>query len=71
VTAFNVEVGFLNGTLAAGQDTGDIQLRVNTSNWTNFNEADDYSLEGGQTAYGENTRITVHRNGTLAGGIEP
>ncbi|WP_233261389.1 glycoside hydrolase family 6 protein [Vitiosangium sp. GDMCC 1.1324] len=66
-----LEVGFLSGTLAAGQDTGDIQLRVNTSNWTNFNEADDYSFVGGQTAYGENTRITVYRNGTLSGGIEP
>jgi cellulose 1,4-beta-cellobiosidase len=66
-----VEVGFLGGTVAAGQDTGDIQLRVNTLNWANFNEADDYSFKAGQTVYGENTQITVYRNGTLAGGIEP
>ncbi|QRN95619.1 glycoside hydrolase family 6 protein [Archangium violaceum] len=66
-----LEVSFLGGTLAAGQDTGEIQLRANTSNWTNFNETDDYSFKAGQTAYGENTRITVYRNGTLAGGIEP
>ncbi|WP_257452785.1 glycoside hydrolase family 6 protein [Archangium lipolyticum] len=66
-----LEISFLGGTLAAGQDTGDIQLRANTSNWANFNEADDYSFKSGQTAYGENTRITVYRNGTLAGGVEP
>ncbi|WNG43115.1 exoglucanase [Archangium minus] len=66
-----LEISFASGTLAAGQDTGDIQLRVNTSNWANFNEADDYSFKDGQTAYGENSRITVYRNGTLAGGVEP
>ncbi|MDC0714521.1 glycoside hydrolase family 6 protein [Stigmatella sp. ncwal1] len=66
-----LEISFLSGTLAAGQDAGDIQLRVNTSNWANFNEADDYSFKVGQTAYGENTQIPVYRNGTLAGGIEP
>ena len=66
-----IEVSFLGGTLAAGQDTGDIQLRVNTSAWTNFNEADDYSFKDGQTAFGDNSHITVYRNGTLTGGIEP
>jgi cellulose 1,4-beta-cellobiosidase len=66
-----IEVSFLGGTLAAGQDTGDIQLRVNTTAWTNLNEADDYSFKAGQTAYGDNSHITVYRNGTLAGGLEP
>ncbi|WP_224367932.1 glycoside hydrolase family 6 protein [Hyalangium versicolor] len=66
-----LEVSFRSGTLAAGQDTGDIQLRVNKSNWTNFNEADDYSFKDGQTAYGENLKISVYQNGTLAGGLEP
>ncbi|EPX61499.1 Chitinase [Cystobacter fuscus DSM 2262] len=66
-----IEISFLSGTLAAGQDTGDIQLRVNNTSWSNFNEADDYSFKAGQTAYGDNSNITVYRNGTLAGGIEP
>ncbi|WNG20989.1 glycoside hydrolase family 6 protein [Cystobacter fuscus] len=66
-----IEVSFLGGTLAAGQDTGDIQLRVNNTSWSNFNEADDYSFIAGQTAYGDNSHITVYRNGTLAGGLEP
>jgi cellulose 1,4-beta-cellobiosidase len=66
-----IEVSFHGGTLAAGQDTGDIQLRVNTTAWSNLNEADDYSFKAGQTAYGDNNHITVYRNGTLAGGLEP
>ncbi|NYI04510.1 cellulase family glycosylhydrolase [Allostreptomyces psammosilenae] len=60
----------LTGTLAPGASTGDIQVRVNKSDWSNFNEADDYS-RGTNTAYADSTRVTAHIGGTLAWGTVP
>ncbi len=44
-----LEIGFTTGagTLAAGKSTGDIQNRFNKSDWSNFNESDDYSRATG------------------------
>ncbi|SEE20026.1 endoglucanase [Streptomyces misionensis] len=67
-----LEVGFTSGagSLAAGASTGDIQARINKSDWSNFNESDDYSYAT-NTAYADATKVTVYLDGTLAGGIEP
>ncbi|WP_244864962.1 glycoside hydrolase family 48 protein [Xylanibacillus composti] len=59
------------GQLAAGANTGDIQLRLNSSNWANLNETNDYSYDGTMTAYGNNTKVGLYRNGTLIAGSAP
>ncbi|MFJ6662482.1 cellulose binding domain-containing protein [Streptomyces sp. NPDC091383] len=67
-----VEIGFTSGagTLAAGANTGDIQSRINKSDWSNFSESDDYSYAT-NTAYADASKVTVYVGGTLASGIEP
>ncbi|WP_051950815.1 endo-1,4-beta-xylanase [Actinacidiphila yeochonensis] len=67
-----LEVGFTSGagSLAAGKNTGDIQTRLNKTDWSNFNEANDYSY-GTNTSYADAPKITVYVNGTLVYGTEP
>jgi cellulose 1,4-beta-cellobiosidase len=67
-----LEVGFGTGapTLASGGTTGELQLRANKTDWSNYAEADDYSyLPGGPFA--RTGRVTVYRNGRLVWGTEP
>ncbi|XID92815.1 DUF4466 family protein [Paenibacillaceae bacterium WGS1546] len=59
------------GSIAANGQTGDIQLRMAKSDWSNFNEADDYSYDGTKTAYADWNKVTLYHNGTLIWGIEP
>jgi hypothetical protein len=67
-----LEVGFTSGagSLAAGASSGDIQNRLNKTDWSAFNQADDYSY-GTNTAYQDDTKVTVYINGTLVWGTEP
>lgn len=59
------------GSLAPGAQTGDIQLRIAKSDWSNFNEANDYSFDPTKTGYADWNKVTLYVNGTLAWGIEP
>ncbi|MFC4302366.1 glycoside hydrolase family 9 protein [Cohnella boryungensis] len=59
------------GTLAPGAQTGDIQLRMAKTDWTNFNEANDYSFDPTKTAYADWSKTTLYMNGTLVWGAEP
>ncbi|MFJ2706347.1 glycoside hydrolase family 6 protein [Streptomyces sp. NPDC087428] len=65
-----LEVGFGSGTLAAGASTGEMQLRLNKSDWSNFNEADDYSRST-TTSYADAPKIGVYVTGALAWGTAP
>ncbi|NUP35596.1 MAG: glycoside hydrolase, partial [Streptomyces sp.] len=67
-----LEVGFTSGagSLAAGKATGDIQNRLNKTDWSNFSETDDYSY-GTNTSYADAPKITVYVGGTLVYGTEP
>ncbi|MEU2023883.1 glycoside hydrolase family 48 protein [Streptomyces sp. NPDC016469] len=67
-----LEVGFAGGagTLAAGASTGEIQLRLNKSDWSNFNESNDYS-RATNTSYADSSKVGAYVAGTLAWGIEP
>ncbi|MQY34679.1 hypothetical protein SRB17_26490 [Streptomyces sp. RB17] len=67
-----LEVGFTTGagSLAAGKSTGDIQTRLNKTDWSNFDESDDYS-RGTNTAYADTTKVTAYVSGTLVTGTEP
>ncbi|MFI6895597.1 endo-1,4-beta-xylanase [Streptomyces sp. NPDC050256] len=65
-----LEVGFTGGGLAPGATTGEIQLRLSKTDWSNFDESDDYS-HGSGTSYADADRITVYVGGELVWGIEP
>jgi endoglucanase len=59
------------GSLAAGQQSGEIQTRLHNQNWSNYNEANDYSYDATKTSFADWTRVTLYRNGTLIWGVEP
>ncbi|MFC5472154.1 cellulose binding domain-containing protein, partial [Cohnella suwonensis] len=59
------------GSIAAGGQTGDIMIRIAKSDWSNFNEANDYSFDGTMTAFADWNKVTLFASGTLAWGIEP
>jgi|GEM_PF-477300 len=58
------------GSLAANGNSGEIQSRFANTDWSNFNEANDYSV-GTNSSYADNNQITLYRNGALIWGIEP
>jgi hypothetical protein len=68
-----LEVGFTDsaGTLLAGASTGEIQLRFNKTDWSNYTEANDASYDGARTEYQPSMRVTAYRNGMLLWGEEP
>ncbi|MGG4218255.1 glycoside hydrolase family 6 protein [Paenibacillus jamilae] len=68
-----IEIGFsaAAGTLAAGAQTGDIQIRMNNSDWSNLNESNDYSFDPTKTSYAEWNKVTLFHNDKLVWGIEP
>ncbi|MDX3854353.1 cellulose binding domain-containing protein [Streptomyces sp. AK02-01A] len=68
-----LEIGFTAGagSLGAGADTGDMQLRFYRSNWASLNQSDDYSFGASQTAYGDWTRATATVGGALVWGTAP
>ncbi|WP_018751213.1 glycoside hydrolase family 9 protein [Paenibacillus sanguinis] len=70
---YYVEVGFSTdaGSLAPGASTGDIQIRINKSDWTAYNQLDDYSYDGSKQSYAAWDKVTVYQNGSLVWGIEP
>ncbi len=65
-----LEIGFRSGTLAAGKDTGDIQLRMAKSDWSAFDEADDHSRTTA-TSYADAPRVPAYLSGALAWGAPP
>ncbi|GAA3734616.1 cellulase family glycosylhydrolase [Salinactinospora qingdaonensis] len=60
----------LSGTLAPNESTGDIQNRINKSDWSNFDESNDYS-HGTNTSYADAENITIHVDGELVWGTPP
>ncbi|MFF8401189.1 glycoside hydrolase family 6 protein [Streptomyces sp. NPDC015684] len=66
----SLDVTFASGSLAAGANTGDIQLRLAKADWSDFNETDDYS-RGTGTSYADAPKVTVYVGGTLVWGTEP
>jgi hypothetical protein len=68
-----VELGFKPGAgaLAANSATGEIQLRFNKSDWSNYHEPGDYSYNPAPTTYVEAPKVTLYRNNVLIYGTEP
>ncbi len=67
------EVGFLSsaGNLNAGSNTGEIQARFAKTNWSNYNENNDYSYDPTKSTFECWERVTLYRNGILIFGAEP
>jgi hypothetical protein len=59
------------GTLAPYASTGDIQARINKSDWSNYTQSNDYSFDGTKTAFADWNKVTLYYNGALVWGAEP
>jgi|GEM_PF-3949376 len=68
-----LQVGFKGSNLILSKNgnTGELQLRFNKIDWSNYNELNDYSYMSTDWDYYENYNITLYRNGKLIWGIEP
>jgi hypothetical protein len=68
-----LEIGFGvgAGVLSPNGQTGEIQNRFNKDNYSNYNEADDYSFDPARTAFTDWMRVTLYHNGGLIWGIDP
>jgi endoglucanase len=68
-----LEISFASGApnLAPNTDTGEMKLRFNRTDFSNYDESQDYSYPGPTTTYTLATHITVYYKGTLVWGTEP
>ncbi|MGQ8870712.1 glycoside hydrolase family 6 protein [Paenibacillus sp. TSA_86.1] len=68
-----VELSFKSGagSIAAGGQSGDIQLRMFKTDWSNFDESNDYSYDPTKTSYQDWDKVTLYQGGSLVWGIEP
>ncbi|MFD8124575.1 glycoside hydrolase family 6 protein [Streptomyces albidoflavus] len=65
-----VEVGFASGSLAPGAATGEIQLRLNKADWSDFDESDDYSRST-STGFTDHAKIGLYLGTALTWGTAP
>ena len=68
-----LEVGFTAGAgnLNNGATTGDVQLRMNKNDWSNYNESNDHSYDVTKVALTDWSKVTLYRNGVRVWGTEP
>jgi hypothetical protein len=60
------------GSVAAGQNSGEIQTRVHHINWSNFNTTETYSfISDPSFVYKDTQTVTLYQNGALIWGVEP
>ncbi len=68
-----LEIGFTAGagTLAPGTNTGNIQTRFHKTDWSNYDETNDYSFNMAHSTFTPWDHVTAYCNGILSYGIEP
>ncbi len=66
-----LEIRFTNGSVAAGDATGEIQIRVAKPDWAPFSQADDYSFAADVKQFTDAPLVTLYRDGELVWGTEP
>ncbi|GMK37673.1 hypothetical protein PCCS19_07270 [Paenibacillus sp. CCS19] len=59
------------GSIAPGGQSGEIQVRIAKSDWSNFSESNDYSFDGTKSSFADWNKVTLYNSGSLAWGIEP
>ncbi|PZD96846.1 beta-mannosidase [Paenibacillus sambharensis] len=69
---YALEIGFTSsaGSLNPGQ-SAEIQTRFSKSDWSNYNQADDYSFKASGSQFADHEQVTGYMNGQLIWGIEP
>lgn len=69
---YALEIGFTSaaGTLNPGQ-SAEIQTRFSKQDWSNYNQANDYSFNAVSTQFTDHEQVTGYVNGQLVWGIEP
>jgi subtilisin family serine protease len=67
-----LQVGFTTsaGTISGSATSGQTQLRLNKTDWSNFSEAADHSYRNTATV-ADFTKVTGYYNGVLVWGVEP
>jgi endoglucanase len=65
-----LEIGFTGETLAA-HATLEIKLRIHHTDWSNYDQSDDYSFMEDATSYSPAQRIGLYYQNTLLSGSEP
>ncbi len=70
---YALAVSFPNATcfVPPAGSTGEIHLRVNKTDWSNYDETNDYSYDATKTTFADSSVITAYVNGTLMWGNEP
>lgn len=68
-----LEIGFTSGagSLAAGADSGDLQLRFHRADWQSLNQRDDYSFSAAQSSYANWSKVTAQLDGAMVWGTAP
>lgn len=69
-----LEIGFTSnaGSLPPGTNTGRMKFRVYKSDWSNYDQTNDYSFDPTKTsALADWTKVTLYQNGVLIWGTEP
>ncbi|MDC3957038.1 cellulose binding domain-containing protein [Polyangium jinanense] len=59
------------GILTANSDSGEIQARLHTQNFTTVNQAGDYSFDPTKTSFTDWANVTLYSKGVLVWGNEP
>lgn len=60
------------GSVAPGQNTGEIQTRIHHVNWSLFNTTESYSFISDESfVYKDTQTVTLYQNGALVWGVEP
>ena len=66
-----LEVGFVGGTLEAGGQSGEVQVRLAQHDWAAFDQSNDYSFDAQRTEFVAAPQVTLYRQGKLVWGSEP
>ena len=68
-----IEITFLSsaGSLSGNASSGNIQTRFAKTDWSNFEESNDYSYDGNKLSLTPHEQITLYQNGSLVWGVEP
>jgi mannan endo-1,4-beta-mannosidase len=69
---YYLEIGFTSsaGSLNPGQ-SAEIQARFSKTDWSNYNQANDYSFKASGSQYANHDKVTGYMNNQLIWGIEP
>ncbi len=59
------------GSLAPGASTGDVQSRIAKSDWSSYDQANDWSYGGTRSSVADWDRVTLYDGGELIWGVEP